>query len=591
MKLAPMKRVGMLGLAAASVWLVGCDDTSAPNKSVKQNLATSETELAKVDSLAYQKDPTTASAALKAAVQAAGESAADPLWRAAAAGSAGDISAAIATTQLAELTQIEQNVRRELSKLRVLTQQVAFINTINAGHAASDPSAQIARIEGMIKSMQGDAQTTTWLPLAATAGADGKVVSEPGKAGAVPTLAAIKQEISRLEGEIASRKDQIAKLNADRQAALAEAEKRFAEADKAKGNQSVALFTEGANARKKSEEIAMQTDLVQDQLNRLEADLAVAKGQEQATNTAISQLQEQLATIQAGWKSTQDSMSKQSAIAETALKGGETVTMSIDTSSTEVAKQLALAKEKRAQVLEQLGDAAKYYKQAADAGSKVGTDKRVTMPPPSNKAYKDLKESVHTGRFNLPLGGVQRAIGTVSADQAALALEIERVSADLRKELSAANLATPSDLQSISMDEIKSAITAAEEKLNESRNTLINVNSGDTPKPVARASLGSQYLTIHRLISLEQLKQKMDGAANAAQIQTLMTDAAQLRQEMVQEGVTVPSVPGMPAGPTRSPANPETPTPPANLETPTPPDNTNVEPATPPADQGGFGGG
>lgn len=534
----------MLGLAAASVWISGCDDASSADKTVQQNLAVSEAELAKLDPFEYRSDPANLEGAMTTIEQAAGENRADPVWRAAASGLAGDASFQLASARQSDLVRVQQAIRSELLKLRVLTQRLAMTNTLTSGYNANNPSQTITDIERMIRSIQGDAQTPTWSPVTTTVNPNGGVVIVSSRTSNLPTLAAVKQQISRLEGEIASRKDQLSKLASDRQMALTEAEKKFSESEKIKGQTSVALFTEATELRRKSEEIGMQMDLVQEQLNRLESDLAVAQGQQEAANAAIKQLQDQIANLQAAWKASQDAIARQGSVAETALKGEEPISMSIETVATEIAKQLVLAESLRTKVLEDWEQAAKFYKQAAESARIVGTDKRVTAPPPGNKPYKDLKESVHTSRFNLPLAGVQRAIGTVSAEKAALSLEIERVLADLKKELSAANLTVPSDLPSITMEEIRSALNAVEENLNESNNTLINVNSGDTPQPLVSLSKQSRLITLYRLIALESLKQRFNAGTDPNLLNELNNQADALKQEMLAAGISLPPLPG-----------------------------------------------
>lgn len=543
MNLGPMKRIGVLGLASVSVWISGCDDTSSADKTVQKNLADSEAELAKLDPFEYRSDPAILESSMQTILQAAGENRADPLWRAAASGLAGDASFQLASARQSDLIRIQQEIRSELLKLRVLTQRLAMTNALTSGYNANNPSQTITDIERMIRSIQGDAQNSTWSPVGKTVNLAGQVITVSSRTSGLPTLAAIKQQISRLEGEIASRREQLSRLTSDRQTALTEAEKKFAESEKTQGQASIGLFKEGTEYRRKSEEIGMQMDLVQEQLNRLEADLAIARGQQEATTAAIKQLQDQIANLQAGWKASQDAMARQAVVAETALKGGEPITMSIETAVTDIAKKLVLAESLRTKVIEDWEQAAKFYKQAVDAARTVGTDKRVTSPPPGNKPYKDLKESVHSSRFNLPLAGVQRAMGTIAAEKAALSLEIERVLADTKKELSVANLGVPSDLPVITMDEIRSSLYAAEENLNESNNTLINVDSGDTPQPLVRLSKQSRLITLYRLIELESLKQRVNVSTDPGALNALTKQAAELKQEMQASGIALPPLP------------------------------------------------
>ncbi len=530
MKFAPLKRLTILSLASAGVMIVGCDDLSASDKAVQEKLNASEAAWNKVDTLQLRQEVDGAKTAQDAINSAAADKSADPVWRATSAGAAGDLGTMLAITRRAQLTEIEHRIRAELSNLRVMTQQVALTNLLAKGYALTDPKAEVVKIEAQIKDMQGDANKAIWSP-------DG------GKAQ-IPTLTSIKQQISKLTGDIASRKEQIATLTKDRQAALALAEQKFADADKAKGNEAVSIFTEGADARKKSELVVIQIDLEQDQLARLEADLALAQGQEKAIAAGVALLQEQVVVINAGWTDTQTRMQNQRAIAESILAGGEAVHASISASATDLAKLMVLAKDQRTALNNELEQAAKYYKDAASAGSAVATDKRVTLPPPGNKAFKDLKESVHTNRYNLPLAGVMRIQGTVASDEAILGAEIERVRSALRTELDAAGKSVPTDMPTYEVSEIRSLVTSAEEKLKDSNTMLVNVAEGDSPKYVANASLQSRLVTLHRLIELQELKQALNITTDAGSAAELKSDAIAAKANVLAAGVRLPAIPG-----------------------------------------------
>ncbi len=527
---APLKRVALLSMASAGVWIVGCDDLSAADKAVQENLDKARADHAKVDLLEVGDDPSVAKAATASYKSAAGEKAADPAFRATAAGAAGDYATQVALAQRIKLGAIEQQTRATLSSIRVLAQQVALTNYLSNGYEGLDPKATVALIELQIKKMQGDANAATWTP-------------EGGK-GAVATIAGIKQEISRIDGEINQRKEQIATLAKEREAALALSEQKFAESAKQKRDEAVKTYTEAAEARKGAEERSVKIDLAQDQLNRLQADLAVAKGQEAATTAGIAQLQEQIASINGAWTDAKTRVANQKKIAESILNGDENVTISINAKTGELAKLMALATEKRNSIGESLGDAAKFYGDAAIAGGEVGKDKRITVPGPSAKAYKDLKEALHPGRYNLPLANVLRVQGSLAAGEARLLFEISDAMAPLKTALSAAGLTTPSDLPSVETQQINSLIAAADKKLIESKEKLDSVIGGDTPPAVKNEGLVSRLITLYALISLEGQKSTLGLPAGGTPAAELLADARDMKTQIVNAGALIPALPG-----------------------------------------------
>lgn len=536
MKFAPLKRAAIHTMAVAGVMLVsGCDDLASADKTVETKVEQASVAFDKIDALSLRSDLEPAKAALEVAISAASEKSASPVWRATAAGVAADMSSQLANVLRSRISDSEQKIRSALADLRVLSQQVAVTNFLSAGYRGSDPKVEIAKVELLIKDIQGAGDKATWSPP--------KSDDASSATATLPTLTALKQQISQLEGDIASRKEQINTLTKERSDALTLAETKIAASEKAKGNESVALFTEGAQARQKAEEVALKIDLTQDQLSRLQADLDIAKGLEESNNKGIAQLQEQLAAMQAGWTDAQDRVAAQKKVAESILNGGDNVTISIANRATDLAKLMVTIGEQRREANQELERASKYYKDAVSAARDVGTDKRVTSPPPGNKRFKDLKEMVHPGRYNLPLGGVYRSQGVLAADEAALAGEIANVRALVQTALQGAELSVPTDLPSIETKQITTLVETASEKLRESNDLLISVSEGDTPKPVAEASKPSRLITLYRMIALQDLRTAL-GMPVDPSAAGLKSDAAQLRSDIVTNGQPLPALPG-----------------------------------------------
>ncbi|MBC7784573.1 MAG: hypothetical protein H7144_12110 [Burkholderiales bacterium] len=528
---APLKRMAALTLAAGGLIVAGCDDVKAGDKEVRDQLGLANKALRDADDTTLGTEAASegpGKSTLDALKAAAADQNAGPVWRATAAGAAGDLQLQIATAQQVELNRIEQLIRATLSDLRALTQQVALTNFLADGYRKQDSKPALTSITALITSMQGDAQSLTW-------GLDDKKT--------LRTLAATKQSISNLQGQLAEQQGSITSLTSERQAAIIDSEKKFEAADKQKGAEAVRTYTEATESRRKAEEIAIKLDLATDQLKRVEADLALATGEQKALEAGIAALQEQANAVQAGGTDAATRVGNPRKIAASIATATAESPYAVNARAAELATLLQSGKAQRGRVNDTLIDAEKYYTDAITAAGSVTTDARMSRPE-LEPLYKGIKEAVNSGRYNLQQGVTQRRLGALSFDEAALLSEVESVRAMLQISLQAAQLATPQEWQAVEKSELTNLVQAADERLKKSNELLVNASAGASPKPTLQAAMLARMITLHKMIQLEALKEILAIPSNKQDSQTYLSDAQSLKTEIVGAGLRVPQVPG-----------------------------------------------
>lgn len=514
MMFAPLKRVATLTLAVSGVAVVlpnfGCDDVDASDKSVKTHVEKGASAIG---------DPNAAKTATDELKLAAGQSGASLTWQATAASSAGDLAYHNATTELVHLLDTEQQIRVQLGNLRALSNQVAITNFMASGQQKNDPAATLAKINQSIAEMKGDANKLTW-------GA--------GDTKTMPTLVAARQTISQLEGQITQVKEQIAATEKQRADAIANSETLMQQSQAQKGEESVKTFRIATAARKTAEDARLALDLQNLQLKRLEADLALAKGQEAAVQAGITRQEEQAKLLEETWNKVKGYTEKQRAIAKEIATGGEHVSVTVADTVRELTKLQQTAKTQRDAVGELLTEAKKQYEVAAGAAKKWATTGGAGTDP----AAKAAREVVHPSRYTLKLGIVQREQGTVLASEARVAREAETTRAQLQTALQGAGLETPAELQSVELGVLDGMAGSAESMLSAAKETLESLGGGDTPKPLIRAIQTARLITLYRLIDVQDIKSK-PGSTDE-----LLQQGRQLREQMIADAFPVPSLPG-----------------------------------------------
>jgi len=546
----------LLGWAVCTVVIAGagCDDLTAGDKLVDAKLNSALTKLATMDGLRGDQLQ-----GLRTDLAAAvGEKSATPAAQAVASAALGAVSHNASIYARAELMRKEVDIRQTLSHLRQMSQQVAFSNYLAAGYMQGKPTEALAKLGAQISAMQGNANVTQW---------------GFGPTQSLPTLASVKQESARLSGEIAKREQQVQDLTTQRNASIAKAESILSTAASLTGTPAVKAYTDAAVARQQADDTAIQIDLVNDQLSRARADLAVQQGQEKAVAAGIAQLQDQSKQVDAGWTDLQQRAANQTAIAAVALNGDADPSMSIKRQAERLALQLAEARLQRTAIVDLLDESEKYYAAAVQQAQTLSTqlNPQITSGKPDAVLYTNLRNALHPQRYKLQAGIVQRDTGALRLSEALLQAEIESTRTMLQTALSSAQLQVPPELDTSGATSLTDLNAASTEKLNSSIETLTNVeqgDSGDKTRGVQNAAKVARLLASVTKLHLLQLKTELGDASAKSESAVLKTDALALRDEIIATGYPMPRLPGdFAVARVAPPAIPATPTEPAPAET------------------------
>jgi hypothetical protein len=524
---APVKRLAALSLAVSGILIVGCDDKTAGDKKVIKKLNDAATSLAKSDD--FDPNNNAREAAHKALTEAAGEKSASGVWQAIASSQVGDLDLQSAATARVHLIDTELQIRGVINDLRSLSQQIAMTNALATAQQQTDPKDALAKLSTQVAEIQGDAQKATW---------------SPAPKAMLPTLAAIKGDITRLEAEVAQRKQQIADLTKQRSDALTQAEAKFTEAEKQKGDAAVKTYVEGTESRRQAEDFGTNIMLVQDQLGRSESDLALAKAQEASLTKGIESLQSQDAELKKGWVATSAFIDQQRAEAKALLEGNDKATASIKAKTDELNTLRTKAEGERKVIDDLLKEADKFYGSAADQSKAFSTWVSTTYKddPKASQTWAAVGESVHMGRFQVQRGIIQRERGTIDMANAALLRDIATAVASVQVALSGAKLESQASLPAIEPNTVNALAKSASDSFKESKDTLMSVTEGNASPSIKNASLVNRLITMQAALHLQSLKLTPGEPTESDAVS--MAEANKLKQEILDAKLRLPRLPG-----------------------------------------------
>jgi chromosome segregation ATPase len=565
---APVKHVAILA-AAVSTWagVVGCDDQLGNDKQVRRAIVESREAASKGD--------TGRADALKKLQEAADNKGASP----AASAQANAVLAAAEVAEAGRLMKTVDEANREIGRLvyeiGILGQQIANSNQKIAGYRASAPTAAQEDAKKKLDAVQGGGDKAVWI--------------EAANAN-VPTLAAVKQDVSRLQGEIAKKQDQIKQLEQQRQAAVAEADKNRQASENEKGNKSVETFKIAAAAQKKADDIGTQIDVVQASIIPLQRDLAVAESHQAAAAQAIESLNKQIETINGGWKGTEQQIATQAQIAANLVgaAGGAAPAEGAAANTINDKAQLLSQKVLEAQAAfneadSRLDNAIKHYGDAASAAQKLASEvntKRqgVERNSPYYKAFDDLMATVNAGIYKLGQAEAQQLRATAHASQAISLIGQQRMMQTLQPILAEAKLEMPQALTGLQVDaELErtksSAAATYDEALKQYEEVSTSAPDGSTKQA---ASVGRIFANYGKVL-LARATGDTEGAAAA------LAGAKQAQKYALENKSVLPAMPvELVIIPTSQPATAPT-TAPAATSAPAEPGAAPAEPGTAPA--------
>jgi hypothetical protein len=187
-----------------------------------------------------------------------------------------------------------------------LARQLSVGGALIDGYRKSDPKPVRASIDQKIAEAQGGPDKPAWF------------TSDKSQ---IPTLSAVTQNISRLQGTITQMQGQIKQLDDQRNALLIQADEAAKASAKQTGQQAVDSYKKSSDLRKQAADLATQTETLKARIVPMEKDLAVAQGQQAVLNNAIAEFKKQADLLDQHWKTVQTQIAAQQELAKQIASG------------------------------------------------------------------------------------------------------------------------------------------------------------------------------------------------------------------------------------------------------------------------------
>lgn len=541
---AAVKRLAMAGLSGAMFFSLGCDDTRQADKLVKKAIAESET------AAASSASPDAALTLLK---QAANEANASPAAHAHAKALLAQTEVASAAKLINDAQAGNLEIARLIWDITFLGAQIQNSNTTIAAYKQFNPTA---------------VQQFNALQVAAAQGAPDKPVWLDAPAGALPSLTAVKQEISKLQGAIAQKQEQIKQLNAQRTTVAADADKFNKSAATKKGKEGVVEFRKASDLRKQAADLQTKIDVVTAQIIPLQADLTIAQDRETAATKAIAEFQQLQQGVDSGWQQIQQQVAAQTAVATTVLSGaGAAATtqpspVSITAKSARLSEVTKKSKEAYDAAVQTLTDAISHYKDAVEAaeGLQRGLQVRMSNDPsltgtPLETAIKTEIESLHAINFRLAQANTTEMLASLHASRAVALNGRLKLVQSLDPVVKQAGLALPPTLNEADLTAAAAtAVKAADEDFDQATQLFLVVS--DSP---IQSEDRKNAARVGRIFSLFGRAQLVRGS-NDAKAKEYFADARSARDSAIQANAILPSLPSELVIPPPRPATAAAPT-------------------------------
>ena len=463
-----------------------------------------------------------------------------------------DADAAVELIRKVDRQEMElSRVAFELSQLGVQLDVGALLVT---DYSQYDPKPVVEKIQMQLTSAQGADGSPTWEHEGVT----------------LPTLDGVNKTIAQLEGDIAKLQEQVSGLTQQREAALKEAGEAQDASDAAKGQDAVEKFKTASAARKKAAELFTQIDQVNVQIQPLQRQLDIAKGQQQVVNDFIAQANAQMQALTSGWQATQEKINAQVSLAKEIVQGGGTSVpsgskgASVAEKAAEIQQIAKEINEMRGAAQERLDSAIKHFADAKKAATDLGIalNKKVTDPAnetrPEKEAWKKLVEVMDPQNYALREASSQRTLASLYASQAASAVNRINLKASIVPIIQRAGADVPPDLTPPNLEEQRSqAVKLADEAYTAADDILKNILDGSAQQPTKNAAKVERILVQYGWAQVAKLN------GENKQAEDRLKEAVATRDNAVTEGLRLPSMPAElgppPAPPAPAGGAPETP--------------------------------
>lgn len=489
-----------------------------------------------------------------------------------------------------EVDRLDRDAQRLCTEITQLAGQVQLSAQLAAGYAQLNPQPVTESLRQRADEARGGADRPVWFE------SDGVKF---------PSLTAASQQISRLEGEVAAKQEEIRQLESQRVAALKAADEAAAVAEQSTGRASVEATTRSSNARRQASDLGTQIEMLNASLQPILQQLAIANAQKQYVSNAAAQLDQQSKLLQQGWETIQKSGAQQAELAKRITsETGKGVNLqpiegvqvqafpaaSIEEKAARLAEIVAQADEKRARLIEMLGEAAKHLGDAAQAAvAERGEIQRIQGENPSapagqQAAWKATRNALSPGLYQVDQAEAFRMLAATHQNHASILQARIKSAEAVRTALEAAGLPVPAPLQNGAlMEKYTTAMKEADAAYKEADDLLDSVVKGNAELEADRGAVASaRPQRLYGLYRWSVLAADMgDTEAAKAHLESAKNEIADAVNQQVRLPRLPPELQAMLDEAVKASAPP--PAPPAS-ETPAPEGQPPVEPEAKPAE-------
>lgn len=453
----------------------------------------------------------------------------------------------VATARARQLqAQAEYNAGTEMMRLASNQASQLAMQMIDIDHLISTIETSNALVSGYSQYDAGPIQKEARAEVTQIEGSSDQGAWVPGK-NPVPTISAVKQTISQLEGEIRQKEDQAESLNKQRVAALRRSEDLNEQADKATGPAWVSLYKQASGLRKKAADISTQIDNVNSSIEPLRTDLAIAQSQLQIAQSAVVGIRDQAAGAEQNFAQIRKSAHDQDTVvrdvytnAAAAKKNGDASLRAQLEALIDQYRQVQTSWDSAAKLL---ADAAQHFGDAQTAAEslQVNLDQRavqIQKDIPEKQAWDQLKHVYSATMFQYDRGVALQALGMLYTDQLATLQQLSQLKARTTATLSKAKLEVPSGISSADFD---SAITKATDSGKDAFTKADDLfqNVSNAPLASAEQQNGGRVARILELYGWYQL----GVLTGDAQAPTHLSAARDAIKDAIDHNATLPILP------------------------------------------------
>ena len=358
------------------------------------------------------------------------------------------------------------------------------------------------------------------------------------------------QDISRLQGLIATQHDQQKSFEDHRAQVLGDADAASRSADASKGQQSVDEYKRASDLRKQAGDLSTQIDKTQADTTPLEDQLKVAQGQQAVLQDAVKQLQEQSDALDTGWKALVEALTGQSALARQIVTSSGNTPAPTDAKDTNAAlfaaagaslteksdalsKLLDQIKIDRTQGEATMRNAIQHFNEAAGAARTVYNDYGTKISNPANSAreelvgWQNLQNLYNPAAYILDAATAQRQLASMYLTELFTVTARQKMQQQVAQALGAAGLDIPPALADSTLDtEKSSAAAAADKELTAAVTLLTNNSGGNQPAPIKNEAKIDQMLAAYMQMQVAQAIGDNTAAKEHFEAAVLARDAA-----------------------------------------------------------------